>query len=120
MFEFQKVLSDTYEWPVEVKIPSDGGRPKTIKFIAVFNRLNKTESRNMFESAREENEDGTVATKYQTVLNEVLVDLKAKNDEGKNEILPGDIKDELLEVAGAEPAICAAYAASLNGERAKN
>ncbi len=121
MFDFQEILSEKYDWPVEVKVPVNGGKSKTIKFTAVFKRLNKTESNEMLESARVKDEnDKTLEIKFQPVFDEVLLDLKAKNNEGKIEILPDEIRDELLEIPGAESAIFWAYSASLSGERVKN
>ncbi len=121
MFDFQEVLSETYEWPVELKIPVDGGKSKTIKFTAVFKRLGKTESNAMLESAREIDEDNkTAVVRYKIVFDEVLLDLKAKNDQGKTETLPDEICEELLEVYGADSAIFLAYSASVSGEKVKN
>ena len=121
MFDFQEVLTDEYDWPVEVKVPVNGGKSKTIKFTAVFKRLKKTEANEMLESARKKDKDGkTLEIKFKPVFDEVLLNLKAKNNEGKIEILPDEIQEELLEIPGAESAIFWEYNASLSGERAKN
>lgn len=126
MFDFQETLSATYEWPVEFKVPVSGGKSRTIKFTAVFNRLDKTESKKLSKEALEETDEtddkgkNIVVIRYKTVLDGALDHLKAKTDQGKTEELPDDIQEELLAVTGAEAAIYNAYLESVSGEKVKN
>lgn len=120
MFNLLKDVSKTYTWPVEVKVPVSGKKYTTIKFDAEFNRLGKTESKSMLDAAKTTDDNGDETILYKRVLDEVLVSLKAKDDAGNYGVLPDDVREELLELSGAEAAVFTAYFASLSGERAKN
>ncbi len=121
MFNFLEDIPKSYTWPVEFKVPTNGGKYKKISFQAEFARLNKQESIEMKEAASVKDEEGRlVSITYKDVIESVLIDILAKSDEGKYAPLPEDMKDELLEIVGCEEAIFNAYFASQGREKTKN
>ncbi|WP_136419971.1 hypothetical protein [Herbaspirillum sp. ST 5-3] len=118
--QLTKALSDTYTWPVTVKVPANGGKQNNIQFDAEFHRVDQDEVENIFESARSVNEDGVKVLIYSKVVDRVLVNMKAKNDEGKYDELPDDLQASIRRISGADRAIANAFTASITGEKAKN
>ncbi len=120
MFNFLKEIPQTYTWPVELMVPINGGKRKKITFEAEFNRKSKTETQKLLAAARTVDENWIQSIEFAPIIEEVLIGINAKDESGKSAPLPDDIKEELLEITGAEAAIFNAYMASLSQEKTKN
>lgn len=116
MFSFLKDLSNTYTWPVEARVPVNGGKTTAIKFEAEFNRLEKDRLSTIIARLK----DGVSEQSDQELLDEVLAGVRAKDDSGKMTPLPDDVRDELFAVIGVQGATVRAFFASITGEKAKN
>ena len=116
MFSFLEEVSDTYTWPVNAKVPVSGGKSTTIKFEAEFNRI----ERERMEHLMRRDDENNLVNGDQEIIDEILVGIRARNDAGKTEEVPDDVREKLFAVIGVRAAIIRAFFASLSGEKAKN
>lgn len=140
MFTFLDDLSDTYTWPVVLKLPANGGKTKEVKFVAEFNRLSADQERELtddvngrvkqmlqrakdyvsgsgeFEAA---DEDDMMKINLH-IRDQVLVSVGECDKAGNYTAADGEKAGQLLSLRGATEAILAAYGKSKSGEKAKN
>jgi hypothetical protein len=106
--------TDSYVWPVTVKLPKDGGRFDAQTFDAVFKRIPQTKISEI---------QGRVAEGLAVdndLAREVLIDWKGVTD-GENEVpFSEGLRDQLLDIPGVGTAIVLAFVESLSGARRKN
>lgn len=119
MFKLLNELTETYTWPVSMKVPGNGGKAITLKFDAVFNRLPADRMREIMRS-KEDLPEGEEPRTIRDVVDEALAGINYKDDEGKEARATDDEKDELLNVIGADVAIYVSLLASFRGEKQKN
>ncbi len=105
MFKLQQ--SESYSWPIKVKMPADGGRFIEQSFDAVFKRLPATKTKELIES---ENMTDIEFAKA------VIVGWKGiTNDDGGEITFTDGTRDALLDVPSVATAIVEAYLMSASG-----
>lgn len=119
MFKLLEEVSETYTWPVTAKVPGNGGKVITLKFDAEFRRLPASRMRDLMRG-KDEMVEGEKPKTVIEVVDEVLVGVNYKGDEGKEFRATDDEKDDLLAVLGVDVAIYVALLSSFKGEKAKN
>lgn len=108
--------SDTYTWPVEVKIPADGGRFDKQTFDAVFKRLPQTR---LVEIRKQYEIDNLVSDVE--IAREVLVGWVGITDADKQDIpFSEKMCEELLNIPRVAFAIVTAFTESISGAKRKN
>jgi hypothetical protein len=111
---FKLSQSDTYNWPVTVEVPADGGRTEKSTFDAEFKRLTQSrieEIRKLIE--REEIRDVDL-------VREVMVGWSSVVDQNGEVPFSAQALDQLLEVPMVAGSIVLALFASLSGAKRKN
>jgi hypothetical protein len=111
---FKIVQTDGYNWPVEVKIPADGGRFETASFDVKFKRM----QRSRVEALREEfsKPDGDSAA----VAREVVIGWNGVEDDSGAIPFSAGALDKVLEIQGVAPAIVGSFFSSAYGVERKN
>lgn len=139
MFNFLDELSDTYTWPVTLKLPASGGKVKEVKFYAEFNRLSAEREKELTDEVNERikqiiqrakdyvggdtdaADDDDMLLVNLHIRDQVLVSVGEADSSGKNyAAADSDRTAQLLDLRGATEAILAAYGKSKSGEKAKN
>jgi hypothetical protein len=114
--------SATYEWPVVLRLPIDGGRHEKQTFDARFNRLAQTrinEIQDLFRA--KQRGDDEIDLTDQSVADEVLAGWSNVQDEdGEDVPFTAASKAELLNIPAVASAIVVAYFESVTGNKAKN
>lgn len=106
--------SDAYFWPVQVEIPTDGGRFEKHTFDAEFKRLP--------QSRIEEIMQGVVSSTVtdRDVVTEVMVGWKGVTDGSDEMVWSEKNRDLLLEIPLVGASIIKSWMESLSGGRKKN
>lgn len=138
MFNFLDELSDTYTWPVTLKLPASGGKVKEIKFYAEFRRLSEEREQEIgketnnrirkiiasakqdFEESRDAEDDDAMAQVNENLRDEVLESVGEMDKSGNYTAADSAETERLLSLRGATHAILQAYGKSKAGEKAKN
>lgn len=138
MFTFLDELSDTYTWPVTLKLPASGGKVKEVKFYAEFNRLSAEREMEIsdeasarikliiqrakqdMDEAQETDGDDDMAQVNMRIRDEVLASVGETGKDGSYTAADDAQTAKLLALRGATEAILAAYGKSKSGEKAKN
>ena len=119
--------SNSYTWPVSVKLPADGGKFEKQTFDAQFKRLpqgriNEIQvdvQTRIKASERNETLEGGISD--QSIADELLVGWSGVVDGDGDEILfSEELKEQLLDISTVASAIIVAYFDSLTGSKAKN
>ena len=119
--------SNSYTWPVSVKLPADGGKFEKQTFDAQFKRLpqgriNEIQvdvQTRIKASERNETLEGSISD--QSIADELLVGWSGVVDGDGDEILfSEELKEQLLDISTVASAIIVAYFDSLTGSKAKN
>ncbi len=107
MFKLQQ--SDSYSWPIKVKMPTDGGRFIEQTFDAVFKRLPASKTKELVEA--ESMNDIEFAKS-------VIVGWKGITDDNGAEVpFSEGTRDALLDVPSVATAIVEAYLMSASGQK---
>ena len=110
MFVLQETR--TYDWPVVVKMPVDGGKFESRRFTATFRLLTRDQADDLTQDpARDQDTD---------FLMDVVVGLKGVNDEDGNEIpFDADLLKKMIGIAYVRTAMIEAYFNSITGDAAR-
>lgn len=105
---FNLALSETYSWPVDLRVAMDGGKWESRKFDLRFRRLSQSRLDQVFEEADAQ------ALRVDALLREIIVGWSGIVDEA-GDALPFSqaALDALLDLPGARRAIADAWRASL-------
>lgn len=110
MFILQKMAN--YAWPIEFKLPTDGGKYAKHSFEAVFKVLSQSKLTELLNAKDSDDK---------AFCREVVVGWKGMKDEsGQDLAFSATALDELLEVPTLATAIATAYLESIAGAKAKN
>ena len=137
MFNLLETLSDTYTWPVTLKIPASNGKVTEVKFHAEFNRLSaeaeqeltdevSARIKKIMQSAKDvmdgetPDSDDDMARVNLSIRDQVLVSVGEADKSGNYTAAESDKESQLLSLRGATEAILNAYGQSKKGEKAKN
>lgn len=138
MFNFLDELSDTYTWPVTLKLPASGGKVKEVKFYAEFNRLSEEREQEItdetnarikkiinrakqdLEESRDTEDEDAMAQVNLSLRDEVLASVGEVDKSGSYTAADDERAALLLGTRGATHAILVAYGKSKAGEKAKN
>ena len=119
--------SGSYQWPVCVKLPIDGGKYEKQTFDAEFKRLPQARINQIRDDvqramrAAERNEELEDPISDQQIAREVLAGWSGILDEDGDEVPFSQAScDELLNVPMVAQAIIESYFQSLTGNKAKN
>ena len=108
--------SETYSWPVEVKVPIDNGRFETQKFDAVFKRVSQSR---LQEITKQSDTDSPVSDI--DFAREVLRGWKGITDANGEDVPYSEtMRDELLNIPRVAYSIVIAFNESLSGAKRKN
>lgn len=111
MFVLKK--SESYSWPVSVKVPVSGGQFKKETFDAEFKRLSQSRIQEVIKNVEEMNNSD--------FCKEILLGWKGIQDDGGEEIpFSESARDTLLDVPAVAGSIVSAFFESLSGEKRKN
>ncbi len=106
--------SDTYVWPVSVKLPTNGGRYDTQTFDVEFRRVSQARIEELLEQGR------SAEINDRAVCGELVAGWQGITD-GTGEVPFSDAAfRQLLDIPGIQAAIIAAWFESLSGEKRKN
>jgi len=112
---FKLNQSKTFRWPVEVKLPADGGRFDAHEFDIDFNRLSQSRIVQILELI------ASGEAKGKDVTRELVAGWARVHDaEGKDIPFSSDALDRLLEVPGLGAAINDTFIQAIRGQKAKN
>lgn len=138
MFNFLDELSETYTWPVILKLPASGGKVKEVTFYAEFRRLSEEREQEISDEtnarikkiisrAKQELEEGfaaedddAMAQVNESLRDEVLESVGEMDKSGSYTAADSAEAGRLLALRGATHAILVAYGKSKSGEKAKN
>jgi len=105
---FKLSLSETYTWPVQVKLPVDGGKFLIQTFDAVFKRGSQTHIKELLAA------EGISDVDFSR---DVLVGWKGITDDAGNEVpFSEGARDRLLDVPAVSAAIVEAFVLSASGQ----
>ncbi len=108
---FKLSLSETYSWPVAVKLPVDGGKFITQTFDGVFKRLGNLAMK------EEINRENTNDIEY---AKNVLVGWTGITDDDGAEVPFSEAaRDKLLDIAAVAAAVVEAHVLSASGQGVK-
>ena len=123
-------LSESYSWPVTVKVPHDGGRFRSFTFEAEFRRVSQERREQLGRQLMRQKriiEDGDMADDFLTprqIADELLVGWSGIMDtegEGAKPVpFSEKVKAQLLNIGDVADAILAAWNDSIPGAKAKN
>lgn len=112
---FKIAQTETFTWPVTVKIPADGGRYESHTFDAKFKRI----SQSRIDELNERLSAGTMSDRE--FVNEILDGWSGVIDESNQQVPYSDsTRDALLQVTLVRTAIIAAYSEAYAGAQRKN
>ncbi len=119
--------SDSYTWPVSIKLPANGGKRERQTFDAEFKRLPQSRINEIQREvqvrvkANEKGEDTGEGVSDQSIADEILVGWDGIVD-GDGEPVPfsNAVKAQLLDVPIMAGALVAAYFESLVEQKRKN
>lgn len=119
--------SDSYTWPVSIKLPANGGKRERQTFDAEFKRLPQSRINEIQRevqlrvSAAERGEDSGEGISDQSIAAEILVGWDGIVD-GDGEPVPfsNAVKAQLLDVSMMAGSLVAAYFESLVEQKRKN
>lgn len=119
--------SDSYTWPVSIKLPANGGKRERQTFDAEFKRLPQSRINEIQRevqlrvSAAERGEDNGEGISDQSIADEILVGWDGIVD-GDGEPVPfsNAVKAQLLDVPMMAGSLVAAYFESLVEQKRKN
>jgi hypothetical protein len=119
--------SDSYSWPVTIKMPADGGKREKQTFTAIFKRLAQSRINEIQQEVQrriklgEAGEDVQGSISDVSLADEILVGWDDVND-GDGEAVPYSktTKVQMLEVPMLASAIIEAYFESLVEQKRKN
>lgn len=119
--------SDSYTWPVSIKLPANGGKRERQTFDAEFKRLPQSRINEIQREvqqrvkANEKGEDTGEGVSDQSIADEILVGWDGIVD-GDGEPVPfsNAVKAQLLDVPMMAGALVAAYFESLVEQKRKN
>jgi hypothetical protein len=122
--------SESYSWPVTVKVPQDGGRFRSFTFEAEFKRVSQERREQLGRQLMRQKrtiEDGLLEDDFLTprqIADELLVGWSGIMDtEGADaaQVPFGEtVKAQLLNIGDVADAILAAWNDSIPGAKAKN
>ena len=122
--------SESYSWPVTVKVPQDGGRFRSFTFDAEFKRVSQERREQLGRQLMRQKrtwDDGNMEEDFLTprqIADELLVGWSGIMDtEGADaEPVPfsDKVKAQLLNIGDVADAILEAWNASIPGAKAKN
>tara|TARA_R110000868_G_scaffold245587_1_gene502111 strand:- start:426 stop:815 length:390 start_codon:yes stop_codon:yes gene_type:complete len=122
--------SESYSWPVTVKVPQDGGRFRSFTFDAEFKRVSQERREQLGRQLMRQKhilDDGRMEDDFLTprqIADELLVGWGGiMNTEGADaEPVPFSekVKAQLLNIGDVADAILEAWNASIPGAKAKN
>jgi hypothetical protein len=122
--------SESYSWPVTVKVPQDGGRFRSFTFEAEFKRVSQERREQLGRQLMRQKrtiEDGMMEDDFLTprqIADELLVGWSGIMDtEGADaaQVPFGEtVKAQLLNIGDVADAILAAWNDSIPGAKAKN
>jgi hypothetical protein len=123
-------LSDSYSWPVTVKVPQDGGRFRTHTFDVEFRRVSQERREELGRQlAAQQNRvqagnlDGELLTP-RTIADELVVGwsgiLTSEGKGGEDVPYSEATKAQLLNIGDVADAILEAWQASIPGAKSKN
>ncbi len=111
---FKITTSDTFKWPVEVRIPTDGGRHLKSSFDAEFRRLPQSQLEKLAE--RLVQNEGEAAA----VCREIVVGWDGIEDDGGAVRFSEEALGRVLDIPGVVPALIGSYFDALRGLERKN
>lgn len=119
--------SDSYTWPVSIKLPANGGKRERQTFDAEFKRLPQSRINEIQREvqqrvkANEKGEDTGEGISDQSIADEILMGWDGVID-GDGEPVPfsNAVKAQLLDVPMMAGALVAAYFESLVEQKRKN
>ena len=119
--------SDSYTWPVSIKLPANGGKRERQTFDAEFKRLPQSRINEIQREvqlrvkANEKGEDTGEGVSDQSIADEILVGWDGIVD-GDGEPVPfsNAVKAQLLDVPMMAGALVSAYFESLVEQKRKN
>lgn len=111
---FKIVQTTSYKWPVEFKIPTDGGRFANHSFDAEFKRLTRDE----VEALRNRFTDPD--TNVADLAREIVVGWDGVSDDSGAIPFSVSALNRVLEIQGVAPAIVGSFLASCYGVERKN
>jgi hypothetical protein len=119
--------SDSYTWPVSIKLPANGGKRERQTFDAEFKRLAQSRINEIQREvqlrvkANEKGEDTGEGISDQSIADEILVGWDGIVD-GDGEPVPfsNAVKAQLLDVPTMAGALVSAYFESLVEQKRKN
>jgi len=119
--------SDSYTWPVSIKLPANGGKRERQTFDAEFKRLAQSRINEIQREvqlrikANEKGEDTGEGVSDQSIADEILVGWDGIVD-GDGEPVPfsNAVKAQLLDVPTMAGALVSAYFESLVEQKRKN
>lgn len=119
--------SESYSWPVSIKLPADGGKREKSNFDAVFKRLPQTRINEIQQlvqqrvKAAESGEELDNGVTDQSIASEILVGWSGVVDGDGDDVPYSEaIKAQLLDVPMMAGALIEAYFASLVELKRKN
>ena len=122
--------SESYSWPVTVKVPQDGGRFRSFTFEAEFKRVSQERREQLGRQLMRQKrtwDDGNMDEDFLTprqIADELLVGWSGIMDTESPDAQPvpfGDkVKAQLLNIGDVADAILDAWNASIPGAKAKN
>jgi hypothetical protein len=109
--------SATYSWPVEVSLPTNGGKHEKQTFDAIFKRITQKRLKEYLEPV--DPDDKTLTD--ESLCREVLAGFKGiVDDKGEQVPFSETALEELLNIPQVAKAIAVAYLQSVSGAKAKN
>jgi hypothetical protein len=126
-------VSPTYEWPVELNVPVDGGKRRKFSFKVIFNRLSQSQNDDLMLAQQELKslaENGATGPAFEAKFREVRghaaeilagwVDVKAKDDDTEPmPVTPANMA-QFLDFPGMATALVQAYAESIEDAKRGN
>jgi hypothetical protein len=126
-------VSPTYEWPVELSVPTDGGKRRKFNFRVVFNRLSQSQNDDLMLAQQELKsmaQSGIAGPVFETKFREVRghaaevlagwVDVKAKDDDPEPLPVTRENMSKFLDFPGMATALVQAYAESIEDAKRGN
>lgn len=108
---FKLNQSGQFSWPIEVLIPTDGGKHDRQTFDGVFKRKTKEELAALTER------EGMTDDAF---VREVLIGWKGITDDGAEVPFSEEALGQVLAIPGVSAAIVSAYIGAVQGLRRKN
>lgn len=120
-------LDGSYSWPVNLELPTDGGRFERQSFEAEFRRLPQDRVTEILVNAQrikiavETNQDLEGLLKDVEVADEILIGWKGILDENGKEVPYSEgLKEQLIQIPSVASSICEAWVQSVQKARKGN